>query len=66
MSPASPPALQADSLPLRHQGNYRSYNQQHRNRKDHGGGGGKSLQWCPTLCDLRDCSLPGSSVHGIL
>ena len=20
---------------------------------------------CPTLCDLRDCSLPGSSVHGI-
>ena len=23
-------------------------------------------QWCPTLCDLMDCSLPGSSVHGIL
>ena len=22
-------------------------------------------QWCPTLCDLMDCSLPGSSVHGI-
>ena len=21
---------------------------------------------CPILCDLRDCSLPGSSVHGIL
>ena len=21
---------------------------------------------CPTLCDLMDCSLPGSSVHGIL
>ena len=25
----------------------------------------KSLQSCPTLCDPRDCSLPGSSVHGI-
>ena len=23
-------------------------------------------QWCPTLCDPVDCSLPGSSVHGIL
>ena len=22
-------------------------------------------QSCPTLCDLTDCSLPGSSVHGI-
>ena len=21
---------------------------------------------CPTLCDPIDCSLPGSSVHGIL
>ena len=26
----------------------------------------KSLQSCPVLCDLMDCSLPGSSVHGIL
>ena len=26
----------------------------------------KSLQSCPTLCDTMDCSLPGSSVHGIL
>jgi len=25
----------------------------------------KSLQSCPTLCNLMDCSLPGSSVHGI-
>ena len=24
------------------------------------------LQSCPTLCDPMDCSLPGSSVHGIL
>ena len=24
------------------------------------------LQSCPTLCDPTDCSLPGSSVHGIL
>ena len=23
-------------------------------------------QSCPTLCDLMDCSLPGSSVYGIL
>ena len=22
-------------------------------------------QWCPTLCDPMDCSLSGSSVHGI-
>ena len=26
----------------------------------------KLLQSCPTLCDLMDCSLPGSSVHGII
>ena len=26
----------------------------------------KLLQSCPTLCDPIDCSLPGSSVHGIL
>ena len=25
----------------------------------------KSLQSCLTLCDPMDCSLPGSSVHGI-
>ena len=25
----------------------------------------KSLQLCRTLCDPMDCSLPGSSVHGI-
>ena len=23
-------------------------------------------QWCPNLCDPMDCSLPDSSVHGIL
>ena len=23
-------------------------------------------QWCPTLCYPVDCSLPGSSLHGIL
>ena len=23
-------------------------------------------QSCPTLCNLKDCSLPGSSAHGIL
>ena len=26
----------------------------------------KSLQSCPTLCNSLDCSLPSSSVHGIL
>ena len=26
----------------------------------------KSLPSCPTLCDLMDCNLPSSSVHGIL
>ena len=26
----------------------------------------QSLQLCLTLCELRDCSLPGSSGHGIL
>ena len=26
----------------------------------------QSLQLCPALCDPRDCSPPGSSVHGIL
>ena len=25
----------------------------------------KDAQLCPTLCDPMDCSLPGSSVHGI-
>ena len=25
----------------------------------------KSLQSCPTVCDPMDCSLPGSSIHGI-
>ena len=24
------------------------------------------VQSCPILCDPMDCSLPGSSVHGIL
>ena len=24
------------------------------------------FSWDPTLCDLMDCSPPGSSVHGIL
>ena len=26
----------------------------------------KLLQLCPTLCNLMDCSLPGSSVHEII
>ena len=36
-----------------------------------GGASGKQsesevAQLCPTLCDLMDCNLPGSSLHGIL
>ena len=27
---------------------------------------GLVAQLCPTLCDPRDCSPPGSSAHGIL
>ena len=27
---------------------------------------GEVTQWCPTLCDPMDCSLPGFSVHRIL
>ena len=40
--------------------------------KDNGKKWGKGIvkvlvtQSCPTLCDPMDCSLPGSSVHGIL
>ena len=26
----------------------------------------EAAQSCPTLCDPMDCSLPGSSLHGIL
>ena len=29
-------------------------------------GDGEVAQSCPTLCDPVDCSLPGSSIHGIL
>ena len=29
-------------------------------------GKGLVAQLCPTLCHPMDCSLPGSSVHGIL
>ena len=33
--------------------------------REHAAAAAKSLQSCPTLCDPMDCSLPGSSVHGI-
>ena len=35
-------------------------------RTMHVGTEAQSLQSCPTLCDPLDCSLPGSSVHGVL
>ena len=28
--------------------------------------GRSEVKWSPTLCDPMDCSLPGSSIHGIL
>ena len=31
-----------------------------------GEGEGEVTQSCPTLCNPMDCSLPGSSIHGIL
>ena len=31
----------------------------------HAAAAAKSLQSCPSLCDPMDCSLPGSSIHGI-
>ena len=34
--------------------------------KDVASAAAKSLQSCPTLCDLRDGSLPGSPIPGIL
>ena len=44
------PTLQADSLPAEPPGKPLK---------------GKLIQLYPTLCDPKDCSLPGSSVHGI-
>ena len=34
-------------------------------QKGWGGGDGLVAQLSPTLCDSMDCSLPGSSFHGI-
>ena len=51
------PALQADSLPLSQGSSLRSYAVLCC---------AKSLPLCLTLCDPMDCSLPDSSVHGIL
>jgi len=49
------PTWQADSLPLSHLGSPMTS----------AAAAAKSLQSCPTLCDPRDGSPPGSSVHGI-
>ena len=39
----------------------------HHRLSGHAKGKGKALaQSCPTLCDPVDCSLPGSSIRGIL
>ena len=37
-----------------------------RERGGDGGGGGLAAKLCPILCDPMDCSLPDSSVHGVL
>ena len=34
-------------------------------RDENAAAAAKSLQLCPTLCNPVDCSLPGSSTHGI-
>ena len=34
-------------------------------RREYAAAAAKSLQSCPTLSDPMDCSLPGSSIHGI-
>ena len=34
--------------------------------QDHSCMHAKSLQLCPTLCNLKDCGPPGSSIHGVL
>ena len=46
------PALQADALPSEPPGKPQESES-------------VVVQSCPTLCDLMDCSLPGSSAHGI-
>ena len=47
---------QADSLPLSYLGSLNTYM----------GDSVLVAQLCPTLCNPKDCSLPGSSIHGIL
>ena len=60
IQPASPtaPALQVHSWPLSHQGSPQP--------SIAAAAAAKSLKSCPTLCDPRDGSLPGSPVPGIL
>ena len=47
---------QADSLPLSYLGSLNT----------NMGDSVLVAQLCPTLCNPKDCSLPGSSIHGIL
>ena len=51
-------ALKADALPSEHPVSFNCY-------RGTAAATAKSFQSCPTLCDPMDCSLPGSSVHGI-
>ena len=66
---------QADSLPLSHQGSPRLFFQFSCSKADFhpccssaflSAAAAKSLQSCPTLCDPRDGSPPGSPIPGIL
>ena len=55
----APAALQADSLPSKPPGKtLRSIKEERKKESE-------VAQSCPALCDPMDCSLPGSSVHGI-
>ena len=52
------PALQAEPLPSEPPG---KPTHTHTHTHTHS----EVVQSCPTLCDPMDCSLPGSSIHGI-
>ena len=43
----------------------RKHTHTHTHTYVYGGGGGLATKSCPCLCDPMDCSLSGSSVHGI-
>ena len=59
------PTLRKDPLPLSHHSSLISRKALLTKEKQTVHSQSKVTQLCPTLCDPMDCSLPGSSVHGI-